>query len=334
MTLSAILADFYRRMRYTATPPTAIATRATAFANKVQSDILTTPGLTKLRDEVMPVSLTANTARQGLPPLVGRIHGITDRTNNFKLQQVPLSQLRIEDPSQANTGGYAMRYAVVGNQEVAIQPTTTGSGLWVASSVAETNAVYVEAARLGGFPFYDNTATVLAGTTRVSVKSAPAGTGVQTDYILVDRFYMSTAATGYVSLYDAATAGNELGRIPIGNTFSRYLCIELWPIPTQTNVVYVDFSRVIPDLVNAFDEPLLPDDFHDIMVQGMQIEEYEFLDDTRVLLARQKYQKTLTDMVNWILDDPDRIASLRPTARQWSRLGSAFPADNQSFGGW
>jgi len=328
MNLSAILADAYRRLRYATSPPATVVTRLTAFANKVQADILSMPGMRRLRDDVIPVTLAANAARQGLPPLIGRIHAITDRINNIRLKQVALTELRSDDPAQAYTGTYALRYAVVGNQEVAIQPTTSGSGLWVSSSATgDVGNVFVEAARLGGFPFYDNTQTTLAGTTRVTVKSINT-TGVQTDYIQVDRFYLaSTAAAGYVSLWDAAVAGNELARIPIGNTFSRYLAIEVWPVPTATEVVWVDFSRVIPDMINGTDEPLLPVDFHDLIPIGMRVEEYEFLDDSRVALARAELSTGLQGLMTWMLDNPDRIASLRPVSMRWSRLGGAFPSE-------
>lgn len=329
MNVSALLADAYRRLRYPAAPPAATTTRLTSFANETHRDVLSMPGLTKLRDDVMPVTLAASNARQGLPPIINRIHAITDRTNNYKLEQVPLSELRLDDPSQAFTGGFALRYAIVGQQEVAIQPTTSGSGLWVASSsTTDAGVINVEAARLGGFPFYDNSQTTLVGTTRVTVKSAPGATGVQTDYIQVDRFYLgTTAAAGYISLYDAAVAGNELARIPIGQLFSRYLTIELWPIPTATTTVYVDFSRGIPDLANSTDEPLLPTDFHDLIVLGIRVKEYEYLDDTRGIAARGEYQRRLNELLAYILDDPDRIASLRPTAMKWSRLGGQFPAE-------
>jgi hypothetical protein len=325
MNLTALLGDYNRRMRYPTAPPSAVTVRSTAYANETHRDLLTLPALTKLRDRVLPVTLSAN-ARQGLPPIIQRIHNIVDRTNNFKLEQVPLTELRQDDPAQANTGGYGMRYAVIGLQEVAIQPTTTGSGLWIASSaIADTGVVSVEAARLGSFPFYDQQTTSLIGTTRVSVKSINT-TGVQTDYIEVDRFYLATAAGGYISLYDAAVAGNELARIPIGRTFSRYLTIELYPVPTAAYTVYIDCTITVPDLVNGTDEPLLWEDFHDLIVLGMRVKEYEFLDDNRALAARGDYQRRVADLLTFVLDDPDRIASLRPTAMRWSQLGGQFPA--------
>src|SRR5712691_6137428 len=109
MNFSAILADSYRRLRYPSSPPAATTTRLTAFLNETHRDILTLPGLTKLRDRVWPVTLSAN-ARQGLPPIIGRIHAITDRANNYKLDGVPLGELRLDDPAQAFTGGFALRY--------------------------------------------------------------------------------------------------------------------------------------------------------------------------------------------------------------------------------
>lgn len=330
MNLTSILADGYRRLRYTTAPPAAITTRLTAYVNEVHRELLTMPGMSKLRDDTLPWTVTANQSRQGLPPIVARIRGMTDRLNNQQLDQVPLGELRQDDPGQMFTGGFALRYAVIGERHTAIQPTITGSGLWIASSdTSDTKTVAVEAARLGGFQFYDAITTSLAGTTRVSVKSINT-TAALTDYIEVDRFYVTstTAAAGYVSLYDAVTSGNELARIPIGSTFARYLTVELWPTPTTAYTVYVDYTRVIPELINGTDEPLLPTDFHDIIGLGIRAREYEFLDDSRAAVARADYLTRKKALMSWMLNDGDKLSSLRPTQSRWNRLGPTYPSEN------
>lgn len=328
MNLTQLQADAYRRLRYTTAPPSAVALRITAFINETHRELLSLPGLARLRDDVLPWAVAANVARQGLPPIVGRIRGIVDRLNHYTLDQCPLNELRRDDPGQAFTGGYALRYANVGERHVAIQPTTSGSGLWIASSSgADTGTVAVEAGRLGGFPFYDNITTSLSGTTRVSVKSITT-TATVTDYIEVDRFYMaSTAATGSVSLYDAASAGNELARIPIGSVFARYVTVELWPIPTAAYTLYVDYTRVIPEMSAGTDESLIPTDFHDVIGLGVRMKEYEFLDDARALQARSDYVKRQSALKSWVLNDGDRVASLRATAPRWNRFGPTYPAE-------
>lgn len=323
MNLTTLLAELNRRLRYGTSPPAATTTRLTALINEVYSDLCSLPGLDRLRDDTLIVTALANQSRTGLPPSVARIMGIVDRTNNVKLQQVPLAELRGTDPARAFTGGYPLRYSVVGNQAVQIQPAVTGTGLWAASSAAgdTTPKVFVESITLGGYPNASLVAgTTLTGTSRVAI-------GARTDHIDVTRFYIDAAAVGFVSLYDAAVSGNELARLPIGQTWSRYLAVEWWPIQTADVTEYADIQRTIYDLVNGTDEPLLPDDFHPLIVQGVLMHEYVMLDDSRVGITRLSYEKGCNDLSSWVMNDGDRIASLRPFPQRWSRLGGNYPAE-------
>lgn len=320
MNLTSLLADAYRRLRYTASPPSATITRLTAFANEAYRECLSIPGLDHLADDVLPVTAYANVARTGLPYTVERVHAIVDRTNNHKLWPVPIRDLRKDDPSQAFTGGYPLRYAVIGDQAVIRQPATTG--LWVASSSVSdtTQKAFVESVLAGGYPQKELTAgTALTGTARVQV-------GTRTDHIEVTKFYIDVVGTGFISLYDAAAAGNELARLPIGQTYARCLAIEWWPIQTADTPLYADYTRAVFDLANGTDEPLLPVKFHDVISLGMRAKEYEYLDDTRISVARSDYAKRQGQMKNWILDDGDKIASLRKTPTRWSQLGPMYPA--------
>jgi hypothetical protein len=322
MNLTGILAELYRRLRYTSAPPAAITTRLTAMVNETHSEILTTPGLERLRDDVLAVTAFANKARTGLPPSVARINKITDRTNNFGLSQVPLRELRIDDPGQAFTGGFPIRYAVIGNQAVQAQPAAA-TGLWVVSTAAgdNTQKAFVESIVTGGYQNNIITAgTALNGVTRVQI-------GTRTDHIEVTRFYLDAVGAGFVSLFDAAAAGNELARLPIGQTWSRYLAIEWWPIQTADVTEYADITRNIYDLVKGTDEPLIPSDFHDSLVHGAMFREYVLLDDSRASAARAQYQQDIQELTSWVMNDGDRIASLRPTPTRWSRFGGTYPAE-------
>lgn len=326
MNLTSILADLYRSLRYTSSPPAAITTRLTAKINDVHRALLALPGMEFLRDDVMPITAYANLSRTGLPPTVARIKNIVDRTNNHKLTQVPLSQLRLDDPAQAFTGGYPLRYALVGQQAVIRQPATTG--LWVVSSAAgdTTQKAFVESVLTGGYP--ENLITAgssLNGATRVAI-------GTRTDHIEVINFFLDTAGAGFISLYDAATNGNELARIPIGQTFSRYQAVEWWPIQTADVTEYADYTRTIFDLVKGTDEPLIPLDFHQVIVDGVLHREYELLDDARRHDARADYERGVTRLTSWVLNNGDRIASLRPQPVAWSPFGSQYPAQGRSWG--
>lgn len=325
MNLASLLADLYRRLRYTSTPPPDITQRLQAFLNETQRELLAMPGIEHLRDEVMAVTAFANQARSGLPPVVARIQGITDRLNNIKLQQVPLSDIRTMNPSQNFIGGYPYYYSVVGERQIQIQPAAA-TGLWaVSSSASDTSQkVYVETATTGGYSYRDTKS--LNGTTRVQFGDV----ATRTDHTQVDKFYVGAASVGYISLYDAAVAGNELARIEPGLTYARYLTVEWCPIQTADVTEYVDYQREIFDLVNAFDEPLLPSDFHWVMVRGALVKEYEFLDDTRVVAAMSFYERGQMKLRSFVLNDGDRIASLRPVPLGWNRLGPRFPAEK----GW
>lgn len=323
MNLGSILASLYRDFGYPASPPPVITTRLTAFINRAHRETMTLPELSRLRVSTTLATITANTARTGLPADVLRVLGITDRTNQIKLAEVPLASLRLTDPGQANTGSYPWRFAVIGNQATQLQPATTG--LWAVSSSASdtTQTVAVEGLLTGGYPFVP-AVTTLTGTTRVAI-------GSRTDYIEVTKFYLSSAGVGFVSLYDAVSAGNELARIPIGDTYSRYQAIEWYPIPTSSTPEYVDFERRIFDLVASTDEPLLPVDFHDVLELGAKVCEYEQLKDSYAVSARQAYTARQSALKSWVMNDGDRIASLRPTRLGWNRLGGTYP--NQGWPG-
>ena len=323
MNLTAILAECYRRLRYNAAPPAAVTTALTSLINEVHYDLLTMPELERLRDDVIPITALANQSRTGLPPSIVRVKAIVDRTNNHKLQQVPLAELRLIDPAKAFVGGYPLRYSVIGNVAVQIQPAAA-TGLWVASSAAgdTTQNAFVETIVTGGYPNNIITAgTLLTGTARVQI-------GTLATHIEVTRFYLDAACAGSISLYDAAVAGNELARIPIGKTFSRYLAVEWWPVQSADVIDYADVTRGVYDLVKGTDEPLIPFDFHDLLVQGVMYREYVRLDDSRLALANAAYEKGKQQLVDWVMNDGDRIASLRQIPSAWNRLGANYPAEH------
>ncbi len=327
MNLTSLLAAWYRSFDYTGSSiPAAVTTRGTYYINEAHRELLALPGVDHVRDDVMAITAYNGIARTGLPPVVARIYAITDRTNNYKLQSVPLRELRITDPGQASTGSYPMRYAVIGNQAVYRQPggaTPAAGGLWVASSSASdiTQKAYVESVVTGGLPnFYITGGTAIAGTTRVAI-------GSLTTHLEVTKFYVDAVGVGKISLYDAAAAGNELAAIPIGLTNSRYQAIEWWPIQQQDTTEYIDYQREIYDLVNGTDEPLLPPDFHPLVGLGARLREYESIDDTRKVGVAQEYERGKMHLRNYVMNNGDKLLSLRPVPLRWSMLGGTYPPD-------
>ncbi len=322
MTFASILADTYRRLRYSTSPPSEIVVRIKSFVNEVHHELLSAPGLLRLRDDVLPITALAATARSGLPPVVARIRGIVDRTNNHRLLQVPLADLRAMDPGQTFASSTPVQFAVVGYRPVQVQPAAA-TGLWaVSSEVADVTgpAVFLQSHTTGGF--YQDDTEALTGTTRIAI-----GTGTpRVDHEEVTRFYLSAACAGNISLWTAASGGTELARIEKGKTSQHYLTVEWFPVQTVDVTLYVDYTRNIPELVNNTDEPLLPPDFHYVMGLGTRLKEYELLDDSRVAAVRSEYAIAKAALKSFVLNDGDALATLRPRGPgAWSQLGSQYP---------
>ncbi len=329
MNLTQIINSCYRRLRFTAQPAATIATRIVEEINEVHSDICARPDLQKLRDDTIAITALANKARTGLPPSVSRVNGITDRTNNYRLQEVTLEDLRRFDPAQANTTSYPQFYAVVGNQPVQIQPAAA-TGLWAASTAAgdTTQKIYAETILTGGYPnAVLQNGTILTGTARVAI-------GALTSHIEVTKLYLDMPCAGFVSLFDAAVAGNELARFPVGETYSRYLAVEWWPIQTADVTEYADIQRTIFDLVNGTDEPLFPSDFHEVIIQGVLYREYLLTADARMAVAKANYDRGVQDIIAWVMNDGGRVASLRGVDSQFNRLGPTYPSNGPWWHGF
>jgi hypothetical protein len=178
--------------------------------------------------------------------------------------------------------------------------------------------VKVETVRTGGYAF--SGAATLNGTSRVQV-------GTFTDHLTVEKFYVSAVGVGTISLFDAVTAGNELARIAIGATYGRYLSIILHPTPASAITYYVDYVRNVTDMANPTDEPLLPEDFHYLLVEGALIKEWTKANDTdRRTLAERDYIKGMSALKYFATCPPDFLPSRSERGMERSRFGAWFPA--------
>lgn len=315
MNLSSILADLYRRLDYTVTPPQAVITRLTSFVNTTHRQILGTPGMDTLRDDQITFASVANQPRYGLPPAVSRIESITDRTTMLKLSQSSLGAIRAADPGLVQTGP-SDTYVNLGYQQVATQPSAA-TGLWaVSTSASDVQNCFIETVRTGGYERI-GAGTALTGVTRVAL-------GALTDHLEVVKFYVASGAVGAISLYDAVTLGNELARIPIGSTYARYLAVQLYPTPASAITYYVDYVREIADMANPTDEPLFPQDFHYLLVEGALLKEWTKLDDTRRSAALTDFNKGLNALKYFVNCPADFLPSRKRQMRERSRFGAYF----------
>jgi hypothetical protein len=315
--LTDIEAELYRRHGYGTTPATEITTRLRAFVNLVHRQLLTLPGLEYLRDDIITFASVNGQARYGLPQAVARVKAITDRTNDRRITLATLDQLRNADPG-LDASGTSASYVPIGWQAVSVQPSDASQLLVDSTDAGDTGTAFIEGMRTGG---YVRVASVtMTGTTAVNLGPA--------DLIEVTKFYISAAAVGTVTLHEDASGGTELARIPIGQTSSRYFAVQLYPTPSAAVTYYVDYQRHIEDMANANDEPLLPEDFHDLLVLGAERLEWRKLDDSREEQATAEYTARVKQLKYWVATSQDHLpVAGRPALSRTSRLGSQYSVD-------
>jgi hypothetical protein len=317
--LTDIEADLYRRLGYASSPATDVTTRIRAFINQVHRQLLTLPGLEYLRDDTITFASVNAQARYGLPPSVARIKAITDRTNDRRITLATLDQLRNADPG-LDANGTPASYVPIGWQAVSVQPSDASELFVDSTSASDTNTAYLEGIRTGGYPRV--LSVTMTGTTAVTFSAAI------TDFIEVTKFYLSAAAVGTVTLHEDASGGTELARIPIGQTYARYVAIQLYPTPSAAVTYYVDYQRHIEDMSNANDEPLVPEDFHDLLVTGAERLEWRKKDDSREANADAEFSYRMKQLKYWIHTNQDHLpVAGKPALSRTSRLGSQYSVD-------
>lgn len=319
MTRSDLLAELYRRLNYGTSPAADVTTRLASYLNLTHRQLLTQPGMDKLRDSP-PITFASvdGTREYALPQAIAKIKHFADRTNQIDLSELSLSDLRAMDPGLSSVGGPSRHYVRLGWRQVATQPSNASEIFVDSTSASDTGTAYIEAIRTGGYRV--TLSVTMTGTTAVSLGTA------YTDIIEIDKFYISAAAAGTVTLHEDSGAGTELARIPIGATYARYEVIQLWPTPNSAVTYHVDFTRHIPDLTNANDEPLLPPDFHWLLVEGALVKEWTKRDDLeRRKAALQDYAEGLRNLRSWVMSNADTLVSLRRTVPGMSQLGGWYP---------
>ena len=276
------------------------------------------PGLDRLRDDTITFASVSARAQYGLPPAVQRVQSVTDRTNDRRLQLRSLDWIRAIDPG-LDQSGTPEAYAPIGVQAVALQPSDASEIFVDSTSASDTGTAYLEGIRTGGYP--RTLSVTMNGVTAVSFAAAI------TDFVEITKFYISAAAVGAVTLHEDASGGTELARIPIGQTFSRYQGIQLWPTPSAAVTYYVDYMRNIPDMSVANDEPLLPEDFHWLLVEGALIKEWTKKDDlARRQAAQADYDRGLSDLKYAVTCPADFLPARSQTGERPSRFGAQFPS--------
>lgn len=323
MTLSGYLAELYRRLNHPASPASATTTRLTALLNEGLQELISQPGLGSWLAQHQPAltfDSVASTPIYALPPGVSRVEGIRETTNDRTLAMRSREWYHAQQPDPTNETGTPEVWVPYGFQAVAKQPSNASEVFVDSTSAADTNTAYIEGIRTGGYP--RTLSVVMTGTTAVSLGAAI------TDFVQITKFYLSAAAVGAVTLHEDASGGTELARIPIGETFSRYQAIALWPTPSSAITYTVDGERDLPDMSNNTDEPPFPRRFHRILTDYALWKEYEKLDDDRAPAAERRWKQGVSDLRYFVTCPPDYlpVAGERRNLGR-SRLGAYYPAD-------
>lgn len=316
-----MLSLLYRRLGKSGTPETETTTRLTEMLNEAYREVLSHPGLQRLRDDTLTIASVTNQTRYALP-WVAKINRMFEATNDRTLLAMSLAQYREVAPDPTTVTGTPSHFVWLGYEPVAKQPSDASSLFAKSTSASDTGTIYLEGETSGGYP--RAVSQTLTGTTAVNLA------GGISDWVRITKVYLGTAAVGSLTIHEDSGAGTELARIGIGQTQQRYSTFLLYPTPASAITYSVDCTLSITDLAQNNDEPRIPPDFHDLIIAGAMVREYEKTDDTRLTVSQQRYQSRLRDLLYWMHETS--TGSSRTGVRgsrtgvRGSTLGPWFPA--------
>lgn len=323
MNLATIQSQLYGKLNLTATPNSDVVARILGFINEAQRELLGMKGLDKLRRSILTFASVANSPFAVLPQAAVQVITVMDRTNNVVLTNISLQELRFTDPGLVATTGYPYEYAILNlSSAVTRQPAAAGVLSIVSTSASDgaTKTAYVEGVDSSGN--YKTASIALNGVTPV----APAGS----TWVSITKFYIgltaggATTAAGAVTLSDAAA--NVLSTIPVGYFHGRYSMLHLHPTPTGVVTYYADVVLHVEDMANGGDEPMLPEDFHYLLIAGAAQKEYDKREKPQQAAKElQRWQRGVSDMKLFVRRKSGVAISDR-RLRRFSQLGSNFPS--------
>jgi hypothetical protein len=312
MTFSQILADVYRRTGFSSSPASDVSTRIKAFVNEVQQDILSEPGMEFLLNDLVTFASVANQQQYGLPVEVTKIKLLWDTTSMLVLSPMSVGEYRQLYPNPASVTGTPRRYVDLGFDAVSVEPSDASTLYVLSSSASDTGTAYIEGIRSGGYPFSDS--VVMTGATAVAT--------TYTDIISVTKFYLSTAAVGTVTLREDSGTGTTLATLAIGQTYARYHRIALAPTPSAVITYSVECERLVTDMAQDTDEPVLPPQFHRLLAIGARAKEYEKQNQIqRWQVARGEFQEELKKLKFWIYNQTIGTPNMRGSSYKRDVLG-------------
>jgi hypothetical protein len=207
-----------------------------------------------------------------------------------------------------------------GYGHVATQPSDASEIFVKSTSAADTNTARIEGIITGGY--YRTASVTMTGTTAVSLSSTI------TTFIRITKFYLSVAANGTVTLHEDSGSGTELARLQVGDAHAAYYQVRLYPTPAAAVTYTADILRGLPDMSQDLDEPLIPEDFHDVLIDGAELRELTKQDDrARYQIVRMRYDEGVRALTGFVANHPDWRPQWGGQRTGHSTLGAWYPAD-------
>ena len=329
MTLFDIETDLNEQLSYPPVPAPSVRDRLRRYINQTHRQILSIRGLSKLRRAILTTSSVAESPFLSLPQAAVHIHALVDRTTSVPLSDITLTDIRVRDPGlmhrSANPGAYTILNFTAA---VARDPTVPSTVSVKSTAVTDgaTKAVYLEGVRSGGY--LARQTIVLNGTTPVT------DPGIA-DWVAFTRFQTGLAAggaanaSGNITLHQGAggVPANELAFIASNRSNAVYTRLHLFPVPMATVLYHVDVDLMVLDLASPSDSPLLPEDFHWLLISGALIKEHvKRQHHDAATEERRNFKDGLGDLLAFVSRATGPAINTERRRGQYSQLGPWFPA--------
>lgn len=322
MNLVQMQTDWYEFTEQGASPAAAVIARGIRYFNQTQRMILGDKAFGVFRRKVLTCASVANSPFMTTPQAAVRLYTLLDRTNQWVLDPVSLQDVRRFDPGLTSTTSYPDRFFIENYSSCVSREPSAAFRPFVVSDDATDNTqkAFIEGT-IGGY--YRTASVNLNGLT-------PAALSALTTWDTITKFYIqkqdgtTQAAVGNVTLTEGS-GGNELSRIPPGRSFPRYTMIHLYPTPATSSTYYADVDLHVEDMASADDEPLIPEDFHWMVVSGAKQLEYRRKQRLDLYAAEKAiFTDGWRNLKLWIAQNPG-VARNDQTPRRFSQLGPYFP---------
>lgn len=120
----------------------------------------------------------------------------------------------------------------------------------------------------------------------------------------------------------------------VNNVQNNLVRLRLFPQPQQENTLYADAILAGTDLVEDSDEPLLPVDFHDILVLGACADELLKMDKQRIAQQsmEQRFEKRLSELRYFIVKSAYLHTYQNDSYAKWGLDAKVWPWTNIAVG--